>query len=198
MSRTRAAEISSADPRYGEAARPRPPALPAYLALATSLLAAAVLTTSAYAQTYAISTVAGGALPVNIPGPAASLYGPQSAMAVDATGNLFFVDGNTVLRLDANSGVLTLVAGTGTAGYSGDNGPATSAQLHSPNGIALDSSGNLYIASFYDNVVREVSGGIIATVVGTGVAGFGGDGGPASAAQLNAPFGITLDSAGNL
>ena len=150
------------------------------------------------AQTYTISTFAGGALPVNIAGNTASLYGPQTAIAIDPTGDVFFVDGNTVLRLDAVSGNLTLVAGNGTAGYSGDNGPAVNAQLHNPSGIALDAAGNLYIASSYDNVVREVSGGVITTIAGTGTAGFSGDNGPAINATLNTPYGLFVDSAGNL
>ena len=150
------------------------------------------------AQTYTISTFAGGALPLNIQGPNASLYGPQSAMTADAAGNLFFVDGNTVLRLDAGSGLLTLVAGNGTAGYSGDNGPAVAAQLHAPCGLAIDSAGNIYIASSWDNVVREVSAGIITTIAGTGTAGYSGDNGPAAGARLNNPFGLALDSDGNL
>ncbi len=163
------------------------------LALLTLATAGPVL-----AQTYTISTFAGGALPVNIPATSASLYGPQSALAIDRAGNVFFVDGNTVLRLDAASGILTLVAGNGTAGYSGDNGPAVSAQLHNPYGIALDSAGNLYISSSYDNVIREVSGGVITTVAGTGAAGYGGDNGPATAARLNTPCGLFVDSSGNL
>ena len=92
------------------------------------------------AQTYTISTFAGGALPVNLQGPSASLYGPQSAMTSDAAGNIFFVDGNTILRMDAGSSLLTLVAGNGTAGYTGDNGPATAAQLHAPCGLAIDAA----------------------------------------------------------
>lgn len=150
------------------------------------------------AQTYTISTIAGGALPVNIPGTSASLYGPQSAIAVDQTGNVFFVDGNTILRLDPVTGVLTLVAGNGTSGYSGDNGPAVSAQLRNPYGLAVDAAGNLYVASFYDNVVREVSGGVITTIAGTGTAGFSGDNGPATSARLNSPLGIAVDASGNL
>src|SRR5580704_8785021 len=142
----------------------------------------------ATAQTYTISTVAGGALPVNIPGISASLYGPQSALVIDPAGNVFFVDGNTVLRLDAVSNVLSLVAGNGASGYSGDSGPAVAAELRNPYGLALDSAGNIYIASFSDNVVRKVSGGIITTIAGNGTAGFSGDNGPAISAQLNAPY----------
>ncbi len=162
------------------------------------LLALLTLATSGAAQTYTITTFAGGALPVNVPAASASLYGPQSALAIDQTGNVFFVDGNAVLRLDAVSGLLSLVAGNGTAGYSGDSGPAVSAQLHNPEGIALDPAGNLYIACSYDNVVRQVSGGVITTVAGTGTAGSSGDNGLAINAHLNAPYGLFVDSAGNL
>jgi hypothetical protein len=82
---------------------------------------ASLASLSAFGQTYTISTFAGGGVPVNIPGTPASLNGPLG-VAVDRAGNVFFVDKNDVLRLDATTGVLTLVAGNGTRGYSGDNG----------------------------------------------------------------------------
>src|ERR1017187_5507742 len=127
--------------------------------LATVLLALAASWTAS-GQAYTISTFAGGALPVNIPGATASLYAP-SAVAVDRTGNVFLADGNTVLRLDAATGFLTLIAGNGTQGFSGDNGPANSAQLYLPQGLAVDSAGTLYIADTYDNRVRKVTNGVI-------------------------------------
>jgi uncharacterized protein (TIGR03437 family) len=158
----------------------------------------AVLSCSAWGQTYTISTIAGGALPVNIPGTSASLgYGVPRYIAADHAGNVFFVDQNTVLRLDATTGVLTLVAGNGSVGFSGDNGPATSAQLNNPSGVAVDSSGNLYIADSGNARIRKVSGGVITTVAGGGSSGFF-DTGPATSAQLWAPGGIALDSNGNL
>src|ERR1039458_2432729 len=96
---------------------------------------------SAWGQTYTISTLAGGALPGNIPGTSASLgYDVPQYIAADHAGNVFFVDQNTVLRLDAATGALTLVAGNGSMGFSGDNGPATSAQLNNPHGVAVDSA----------------------------------------------------------
>ena len=107
------------------------------------LLLTTVLCGSAWGQTYTISTIAGGGLPVNVPGKSASLSGPVG-IAADRAGNLFFVDLHTVLRWDAATGTLSLVAGNGTPGFSGDNGPAASAQLRGPSGVAVDSSGNLY------------------------------------------------------
>jgi DNA-binding beta-propeller fold protein YncE len=112
--------------------------------LLPAVLLTSIISCSAFGQTYTISTFAGGALPVNVPGTSASLGGPSS-VAVDRAGNLFFLDQNTVLRLDATTGLLTLVAGNGTTGLSGDNGPATSAQLNGPQGLAVDSAGNLYL-----------------------------------------------------
>ncbi len=162
------------------------------------LLLTAVLSCSAWGQTYTISTIAGGALPVNIPGTSASLgYGVPRYIAADRAGNVFFVDQNTVLRLDATTGVLTLVAGNGSVGFSGDNGPATSAQLNNPGGVAVDSAGNLYIADSGNARIRKVSGGVITTVAGGGSSGFF-DTGPATSAQLWGPGGIAVDSNGDL
>src|SRR5262249_54333517 len=92
------------------------------------------------------------------------------------------------------------VAGTGTAGYGGDNGPATAAKLSNPTGVAVDAAGNLYIADTNNQRVREVlyGSGIIITLAGTGTAGYGGDNGPATAAILNAPQGLATDANGNL
>jgi sugar lactone lactonase YvrE len=94
---------------------------------------------------------------------------------------------------------ITTVAGNGTAGYSGDGGAATSAQISYPYGIALDSSGNLYIADTHNHRIRKVStSGIITTVAGNGTGGYNGDNISATSAELNAPSGVALDSAGNL
>jgi len=167
--------------------------------LLPALLVATALSWSASAQTYTISTFAGGGLPVNIPGTSPSL-GPQMPqyVAADPAGNVFFVYQNIVLRLDAVTGILSLAAGNGTPGFSGDNGPAASAQLLNPQGLALDSAGNLYIADTSNNRVRKVSNGVITTVAGNGTPGFSGDNGPATSAQLHGPYGVALDPAGNL
>jgi streptogramin lyase len=121
---------------------------------------------------------------------------------VDASGDLFIADsGNNVIgEVIQATGIIITVAGNGTAGYSGDGGAAAAAQLNSPHGVAVDSSGNLFIADTGNNVIREVvqATGNIITVAGTGAAGYSGDGGPASSADLNAPFGVAVDSSGNI
>ena len=156
-----------------------------------------ILCCSAWGQTYTISTLAGGGLPVNIPGTSASLGAVPQYIAADRAGNVFFVVQNAVLRLDATTGVLTLVAGNGSMGFSGDNGPATGAQLNNPRGVAVDSAGNLYIADLGNVRIRKVSGGVITTMAGGGSSGFF-DTGPATSAQLWGPGGIAVDSNGNL
>ena len=111
------------------------------------LLPAVLLVTltlcSVSGQNYTISTFAGGGLPVNIPGTSAGL-GNVGGVAVDSAGNVFITTSvyNVVLRLDAKTGVLSSVAGTGTYGFRGDNGPATNAELYLPQGVAVDSAGN--------------------------------------------------------
>lgn len=124
-------------------------------------------------------------------------------VAVDSFGNSYIADtaNNVVRRVDSNkgtSGTISTFAGTGTAGSSGDGSAAASAQLNGPQGLAVDSAGDLYIADTQNNRVRKVSGGAISTVAGSGTAGFAGDGGPAASAQLNAPFAVAVDAAGNL
>jgi uncharacterized protein (TIGR03437 family) len=165
--------------------------------LRSVVLLTAILCRSAWGQTYTISTFAGGGLPVNVPGKSASLSGPVG-IAADHSGNVFFVDKHTVLRLDAATGILTLVAGNGMPGFSGDNGPAASAQLSYPMGIAVDSAGSLYIADTQNYRIRKVSNGVITTVAGNGTQGSSGDNGPATSAQLYDPQGVAVDSAGNL
>jgi len=99
----------------------------------------------------------------------------------------------------ASDGTLILIAGTGFTGFSGDGGPASAALLNYVHGVAVDGAGNVFVADTYNNRIRKITpDGIISTVVGTGAWGSGGDGGPAPAAQLGAPRGLTIDRAGNL
>ena len=100
---------------------------------------------------------------------------------------------------DPPAGLLTTVAGTGGWGSGGDGGPALSASLAAPRGLALDPAGNLYIADTGNNEIRMVTpDGIITTVAGNGTQGFSGDGGPATSAQLNYPVAVAVDASGNL
>jgi uncharacterized protein (TIGR03437 family) len=129
----------------------------------------------------------------------AQLHGPQG-LAADTFGNLYIADTmNAKVRKVSASGVIATVAGSGTPGSGGDGGAAASAQLNLPIGVAVDSSGNLYIADFGNSRVRKVSAsGAIGTVAGNGSFGYSGDGGPAVKAQLNGPQGVAVDAAGNL
>ncbi len=122
------------------------------------------------------------------------------AVTVDGAGNLYIADKNNhvVRAVNAATGVIRTFAGTGASGYSGDGGPATAAALISPAGLAVSTAGDVYIADLTASVVRRVSGGIITTFAGTGIYGFSGDGGPASAAQLASPYGLSFDGAGGL
>ncbi len=133
------------------------------------------------------------------PASAAQFSGPQG-ISFDKYGNLFIADGDSgVIRKINTSGIISTVAGTGKPGYSGDNGPATDAQLTTPSDVKVDTAGNIYIADFKTNVVRKVNkSGIITKIAGTGTAGYTGDGGPATAATFDWPAAISLDSAGNL
>jgi Bacterial Ig-like domain (group 3)/NHL repeat len=132
------------------------------------------------------------------PATAATLANP-SAVAFDTAGNLYVADANNhVIREISTSGVITTIAGTGSEGFAGDGAAATSAQLDTPTGIAVDASGNLYIADSHNHRIRKVSAGTITTLAGTGTPGFSGDGAAATAAQLSLPSGVAVDSTGNV
>jgi uncharacterized repeat protein (TIGR01451 family) len=128
----------------------------------------------------------------------ATTAGRTPAVAVDAAGNLYVADGDLVRKIDSY-GTATAVAGNGTAGYSGDGGQATQAQLSNPTATALDSNGNLYIADLGNARIRMVDpAGNIHTVAGNGTYGYSGDGGDATSAQLWDPAGVAVDIEGDL
>ncbi|MGD3112615.1 RICIN domain-containing protein [Streptomyces sp. YGL11-2] len=148
-----------------------------------------------------ISTVAGtgvaGSLGDNGPAVAAQLNLPYG-IAVDSAGAVYFSDyNNRRVRKITTDGKISTAAGTGSAGFSGDNGPAVSAQLNFPCGVAVDSAGAVYIADARNHRIRKIAAdGKISTIAGTGTAGSQGDNGPAVSAQLNVPLGVAVDSAG--
>jgi hypothetical protein len=129
---------------------------------------------------------------------AATLANPSS-VTYDTSGNQFIADAqNDVVRKISGSGVITTIAGSGVEGYGGDGGAATAAFLDTPTGVAVDSGGNLYIADSHNHCIRRVSAGIITTIAGTGKAGFSGDGGAATAAQLWLPIAVAVDLRGDI
>jgi uncharacterized protein (TIGR03437 family) len=144
-----------------------------------------------------IATVAGGGAPLGEGGLAASaqLHSPQG-VAVDAAGNVYITDAGTGRVLEVSNGTIQKLAGTGTAGFNGDNGPAANAQLAGPSGVAVDAAGNIYVTDGANLRVRKVAGGTITTFAGGGSTL--GDNGPAAKAQLSAPEGLAVDGAGNL
>ena len=123
-----------------------------------------------------------------------------SACALDSAGNLFIADtSNHRIRKVDPSGTISTVAGTGAAGFSGDEGPATAAGINAPRGVVVDDNGDIFIADTGNNRIRQVTpDGVIHTIAGQDAAGFSGDGGPAASAQIDAPGGLLLDGAGDL
>jgi sugar lactone lactonase YvrE len=159
------------------------------------------------AATGIITAVAGGGsgggsdgLGDNGPATAATLSDPNG-VTLDAAGNLYVADsGNSLVRVvNASTGNISVVAGTGANGYSGDGGPAVSARLSAPAGITLDAAGNLYIADFGNSLIRQVNAasGLISTLAGAST-GYSGDGGPSNAAQLNQPTDLAFGADGNI
>src|SRR5207247_6691097 len=123
-----------------------------------------------------------------------------TGVALDGNGNLYIADtGNNRIRKVTPNGIIVTIAGTGAAGYGGDGGAATDAQLSSPSSVTVDAPGNLYIADTENHVVREVlAKGIITTVAGTGIQGRSDDGGFATASMLFAPVSVAVDAEGNI
>jgi hypothetical protein len=176
-----------------------------YIILGASILAIAVVAAAVIllnrgggalpAAAPSIATVAGTG--VNADGPdgqaaTATAFSHPIALALDSDGRLYVVDGNRVRRINAD-GTVTTIAGTGRAGFSGDGGPATSADLRGPQSIAIDSAGDVFIADSQNNRVRRIDPrGFITTIAGSGQAGYGGDGGAATQAVLDDPTGVAI------
>jgi trimeric autotransporter adhesin len=168
--------------------------------VALSVLFFALSIPVGFAQSGIISTYVGPGLPVN--GELAvnvAIDFPKSAVP-DGAGGFYVVSQyqNRVCRVGAD-GKISVAAGNGSIGYSGDGRAASSAQLNTPWGAAVDGAGNLYIADEFNRRIRKVTpAGIISTVAGNGVKANGGDGGPATAASLINPVAVAVDSSGNL
>ena len=135
------------------------------------------------------------------PAVAAQLVTPIG-LARDAAGNIYISErgAHRIRRIDGVSGIITTIAGNGEAGFTGDGVPARQARLTQPDEITVDAAGNLLFGDVDNHRVRRIDArtGVITTIAGTGQPGFSGDGGPATAAQLNGPFGVALDSQGNI
>ncbi|HEV7427052.1 MAG TPA: hypothetical protein VGQ46_11850 [Thermoanaerobaculia bacterium] len=147
-----------------------------------------------------IQTFAGGAANDGRPATQIALAVPLGA-AVDTSGNIYFAEAlmNRVRRVSATSGIVTTVAGTGAAGFSGDGGPAAAATMSTPSAVAFDRAGNLYIVDSDNHRIRRVDAAsqLITTFAGGGSPGFVGEGGPATAAGIS-PVAIAFDSSDNL
>ena len=163
--------------------------LPALLlALSCPLSYAGDITTVAGTGVERANGTEGIATQTNVGQPFGVEIGPGGALYITEVGN------HRVLRVDLATGKLTTVAGTGKKGYAGDGGPATEALLNEPYEVRFDAQGNMYFVEMMNNVIRRVDAktGVIQTIAGTGELGFGGDGGPATAAQFNRPHSIAL------
>jgi sugar lactone lactonase YvrE len=134
------------------------------------------------------------------PAEAAQFSFSMSGIAVDARASVFVADsGNHRIRRVGPDGVVDTVAGTGTAGYAGDGGPARAAQFANPQGVAAAADGSLYVADTGNNRVRRITpDGIVRTIAGNGTRGMSGNKGPAPIAQLNEPVRVAVDAAGNV
>jgi len=167
------------------------------------LLAAGQAQGPAQAPSFVISTIAGngntGYSGDGGKATGAALNDPRG-IVTDPAGNVYFCDRlNHVVRKVDLSGNISTIAGTGVAGYNGDNIPGTKAQLNTPWRVTIDPAGNLYIADSVNNRVRKLApNGIITTVAGNGSPGYAGDGGPATSASLRIPEQAELDVSGNL
>ncbi len=139
-----------------------------------------------------ITTFAGGSAGTSLAFP--------SGVVTDMAGNIYISDAQySLIRKVTPSGTMTNIAGTGGPGFSGDGGAATAASVSHPWGIAIDTFGNIYIADYSNYRIRKINtAGIITTIAGNGTSGYSGDGGPATAAELNSPVGVAADKLGNV
>lgn len=131
----------------------------------------------------------------------AELFYPEGVF-VDGSNNLFIADtyNHRVRKVNGSTGIITTIAGNGTGGYAGDGAAAASAELYYPYGIFVDASGNIFIADYANNRIREINGStsVITTIAGNGTGGFSGDGALATIAELKGPIGVFVDGSGNL
>lgn len=151
-----------------------------------------------------ITTIAGTGAPGyngdNIPATDAQLLVPD-AVCIDTFGNVFFADGLNyrVRKVNVSTGIITTIAGNGTAGNIGNGVPATNARIRTPTGMCIDRFGNIYISDLDNNNIRRISSdGIIKTIAGSGISGYWGDNGPATNARFNSPGDVAIDTFGNL
>ena len=163
-----------------------------------------IFNNSMAAQTAIMSTAAGGGTQnagAGVPADSANI-GLLAGVAVDADGNIYIAtpDANSIFRVDHSSNMMTVFAGGANGGFGGDGGLADTAKLAGPVGVGVDGSGNVYIADNGNDRIRKVdiASGIISTIAGTGIPGFSGDNGPATAAKLNGPSDVAVDAAGNV
>jgi len=119
-------------------------------------------------------------------------------IAVDMNGNVYVSDNNNCIRKINTNGIINTIVGGGNVGYTGDGGLATAAKTHYPAGMTIDMSGNIYFGDIDNHVVRKINAmGIISTVVGNGINGYSGDGGPATLAEINSPSAVAIDAGNN-
>ncbi|MCE3226791.1 MAG: hypothetical protein K0S32_1342 [Bacteroidetes bacterium] len=168
-----------------------------------SLFFSALVLLTSIVRSQNISTIAGNGLPSYSGDMALAIncevHSPND-VEVDKLGNVYIADrNNSRIRKINTSGIITTIAGNGISGFSGDGGPAVSAVLGRPTGLALDTAGNIYFVDNDNNRIRKINtSGIITTIAGDGTVGYSGDGGNALSAKLNVGWGIGVDKAGNV